>query len=543
MQRVDRLKTMDIFTQVQSSLEPYIRSRQEISRIRRVLACQLDAQLDQSPGGPRNVCLSLPNDSTTLKHSTANVRGLRKEFLRSLRANMKARRVYDALASSVGPLNSEPISQRAGVSGSHQGLVMSVPESTSHLDGFLALVKQRQRYERVCILRDYIDELSHKAAASSSFLVEAVQSGSSSLPRVPEDVFIAGDARTQKSTQTNLKYLLHDLEKSVLQAKISTKGDKHALNQVKTSLRRRPGPGFDAASKKADALEALGRTRNELIAWVEQELSRAGDSDLHGAETGLPSSPDFAHLIDEQLGQVRSKYNQYVKARQAFLASIADKLDSEISAGLTSETDNGEVERTEALGPAMRVLSPYLEELILVSNEQKALVQQRSHLTVSLSKQHKEAVQLFDRLAEESHLLPSFPKPTSKMSQKSRQLHPLSNEISGAELASTVHRALEWTYAAGSAATTTMEAVLASAEEGGLATDGARRAVFDLKMLLGGDDESGDTEEDDIWISTESNPKEKQVQLMAVSKSVSHDIWASLDGQLGVIKREDHDSI
>jgi hypothetical protein len=500
---------MDSFTRVQTSLEPFIKSRQEARHIRQVLAAQIDAQIDHTPGDPRLASLSLPTNSTVLKQPIGNVRGLRKDYLRALRSNIKARREYEDISNSITEKSQQDISTDKS----------SLVETNGHLDSYLALVKQRQRHQRLRILQDYVDGLSHKNAASSTYLEEALEV-QSPLPRVPEDVMTVADPGARESSQSKLKDLIHDLEKSVLQAKVRSKSDKLAFGKMKASLPERQDSS-DPASRNSDALEALGRTRNELIAWVEQELGKAGDSDSHAVAAADPhtSQSSSEGNIDQQLSRIRQQYSNYIQARQDFLDSIILPPDPTPISSTTS-TENPEVNLGEVPDPALRILSPFLQELVLLSNAQKALLQSRSHLTVSLSKQHKESVALFDRLAQESHLLPSHPLPASLKPGK----HPLANDGLGghSEVASTAHRAKAWTFAAESAATTTMESVLMSTEEGGNAVEGARQALVELRILLG----RSAVDEGDIWTGEAASGKES-----------GGDIWEVLNGKLGVIER------
>jgi hypothetical protein len=526
------------FSIIKRSLEPYISSRQEVSHIRQVLAAQLEAQVDQNTGDPKIACLSLPNDSTVLKSSHGNIRGLRKDYLRTLRANTKARQEYIDLVNGV----------QNGPKRISNNLVTSVPDTGGYIDSYLALVKERQRHERLRILQDYINRLSQKTTASAGYL-EDMMGNISSLPRIPEDITASTEVGNQESSHRKLKGLVQNLEKSVLQAKIHSKGEKHVLDVLKSSQLKQHQGDSRENSRTPDFLEALGKTRNELIAWVESELSRAGDSDAQSNEQTDHSTRGSEGSVQQQIERNTSQYNQYLRSREIFLSAVANGTTPQLPVSPPKSTENNwGSESKETPVQLARILLSYLEELLLLSNEQKTTIQQRSHLTVCLSKQHKEAVQLFDRLADESHILPAFPIPSSQPARTGYvSSNPLTSDIPGAELASTAHRARAWTYAAESAATGTMETVLVSTEDGGMAVDGARNAISDLERLLGypggkkpleSHPDGSFVEVDDIWLTEETRTRTKNSQWGGSfsSGAASADAWAVLDGQLGVIR-------
>lgn len=85
----------EAIVKAQTSLEPYIKSRQDVAHIRKILSTFLDGQ-----AGHKNdfsTILSLSSLSTTNDSASHVTRSLRKEYLKSLRANVKARQEYHSL--------------------------------------------------------------------------------------------------------------------------------------------------------------------------------------------------------------------------------------------------------------------------------------------------------------------------------------------------------------------------------------------------------------------------------------------------------------
>jgi hypothetical protein len=98
------------FTQAQKSLAPFIRTRQEAYKIRQILTAHLLAQISNEAEEPRALKLSLVNPSVQVK-SPNSITGLRKEYLRSLRSNIEARRKYDIATSRNDSAPSNPASK------------------------------------------------------------------------------------------------------------------------------------------------------------------------------------------------------------------------------------------------------------------------------------------------------------------------------------------------------------------------------------------------------------------------------------------------
>jgi hypothetical protein len=536
------------FIKAQQSLAPYIKSRQEASRIRGVLAAHLEAQIEHTAGHPTLALPSLPNCSSNVKPFSKTVHGLQKEYLKALKANIKARREYDQV-SAVDclrqPASANHHTAAAGLISTSTG----TPDREEYLATYVSLTRQRQRHERLRILQNYVDKLEQKAEAATSFLDQA-KSDVSQLQRIPAELVTSSDATPQDSSQGALQDLIRQLERAVLRAKLQLRSEKQLLEKVKADQSRRQQTNGSVASESQYNLQPLGRTRNELIKWIEEELSKAGDSAPdEGSLQGSPCDEKVVKPIDEQLDAVKAQYHQYIQARTEFLDSIAEPVNPELFPKAIyerpPEEESPEKEHTTC---ATWIISPYLQDLLSTANEQKSLIQQKSHLTVSLSKQHKETVLSFDRLAHESNLLPMFPLSAQNASRRGYgQLE--MNELEGKEMPNTSHRARAWTHAADLAGAATKDAILANTEEVEVALDEARQLLASIEQLVGQnksnrlDDltEEKGKQDEDIWTSGIAS-KNRHAKAQSQSKRAtltSRDIWSTLDGNLGVLKMPD----
>jgi hypothetical protein len=524
------------FAQAQSSLGPYIKPRQEASHIRQVLAAHLDSQLSHAAGHTQVPVLSLVRDSTSVKNISGTISGLRKDYLKALRANVKARREYDRVCSTT--LRTGDLTSRDVVSGlSYQNT--NLPSKSDDLDVYLALIKQRQHHEGLRILQDYVDKLEQKSSAATSYL-DQKSSQLSGLPQVPVEIVASSASGVQEPDHKALKDLIRGLEQAVLRAKVQLRKEKQLLEKVKAGSLKEGRGDLSPVPRDLQTLQALGRTRNELITWVEEELGKAGDSEPQDASKMHDQSPpDTKESIEDQLVLVKAQYSRYVQVRKTFIYTIAETVEPVLSVNpiekREGDAENNEMESTPS---TIWIVSPYLRDLQLVSNEQKSSIQQKSHLTVSLAKQHKETVQLFVRLAHESHLLPAYPRSASKASRQDLSQFDL-DELAGKETPDASHRACAWTYAAESADMVTRDAVLANSEEGEAAVEGARKILSTLENLLGHkSDQAEPFLEDDIWTSDTTSSRAKANRLSQKTLSSAHgDTWAILDGNLGVLHR------
>jgi hypothetical protein len=232
---------------------------------------------------------------------------------------------------------------------------------------------------------------------------------------------------------------------------------------------------------------------------------------------------------------VRAKYAQYLQTRKRFLEAVGRPVIPDVPriAQANDVPADSQTQNTGKTDEMVRYITPYLSELLAVSREQKSLTQQRSHLTTSLAKQNKETLQVFDRLAEESHLLVKYPLPPQS-GHRNRGMAPTFADEMGIVVKETPgvsHRAKEWTYAAEAASIETMEAVCMSVDEGKAAVEEATKVLESLEGMLGYSIRKAreDADGEDVWIKETKHGGSRQ-------KMAMKDIWSTIDGNLGVLE-------
>lgn len=507
----------------QEALAPFIKSRDEAAHIRKVLGAHLNASLDGAAS--ERVPLALVDLPAAVKIPPES-RGLQREYLEALNANLKARQELEALKARHD--SKSTIASAAAPDG------VAVSFLADHLAA-LELQRKRQRLEAVTKRLAQLDQMP---AASSEFLdPEIIFEGSPALPDVPSEA-VTNFVLDKTLSKSSLDELLDRLQKSVLRAKLLLKKEEQLLDVLKK--RRAAKSSGDAPITDNAKLAALTLTRNELIAWIEAELAHTS-----GTEGDIPAQSQNSaqqvaenrRRVEEQVSTIKEKYREYVTARKSLLkaASSTRQPVMEPPKSAASNTDS-----VMKLGPprqasATSLLTPYLENLLAVSHEQKGLILQKSHLNTILAKQTKETCQILDHLAEESQLLPKYP-----MTGQARRQQGLMGDgaLSGFEKPNVSSRAKTWIFAAEAAKLATLETVVEKTEEGEMALGASMQYLDEVDRLLGRQPPADTNEEtggdSDIWLQ-QGQTSPQQVRTRDQQQT---DLWSILDGDLGLIGDE-----
>jgi len=465
-------------------------------------------------------------ESTRGVNPSRDARGLHGEYLKALSANIAASAENGQVLQELN---------RATVPRS-----ITVPTSTDHLEEQLMRIKLRRKQEKLKVLEKYLGLVRQKPAASHTFLdPEVVFQDARPLPAIPNEV-VDGLALRETTGKTDLKGLIGRLEKQVLRAKLLLKGEEQLLEEVKARSKARP-----ENISESDKLGALNTTRNELISWIESELGKASGDEPEEPDEGIEESESVPYdsvYVEERLESIKEKYAQYLKLRKSLLQLVGQQPQPEIQSQSESQTPTSAPAVLPA--PSEYLLTPYLENLLSIAHEQKALIGQKSHFNIAIAKQLKDSCQTLDHLVEESNLLPSYPMPGGA----SRRKLGFGDALVAPESLDAASRVKPWVFAADSAKIATLEVVAERIEESQLALESSMRDLSEIDRLLGrrpanqsGSDETAAADDDDIWLTEE--PPAKSAGLRKHAKQPSQapeveDIWAILEGNLGLLRQE-----
>ncbi|KAI9784179.1 MAG: hypothetical protein M1839_002685 [Geoglossum umbratile] len=545
--------------QVVSSLRPYIKTRQEALRVRRALTVYLSSSLAGSDDEDKlPYALAAPDVSLSVKRIPSEISGLRKQYLKALQANEKARKEYQSLSdlrSTLDEANTRPISKKVDEDDEdHDGLFQT----------YLALLRLRRRYEKLQIFQDYLQLLCQKAPAKPQFLdMTEMLKELPPPPKLPTEAIQTAGANAPDSPTSDVGTLMRHLETSVLGAKHSLENERRLLAEWKSKR-----DGVEAATG-SHRTHALGSVRNELICWIESELSKAGNSlegDVKQASGERTMDPDS--VTSEPVEVILRQYREYVEARKSLLTALSmatlllPTQEKGGTAGAYAADEISPAGTTDYMVPAYLLLPFFSHHLLPLSAFQKSIIQQKSCLTTGLAKQQRSMIQAIERLGEESHLLPAYPllagqarfrNAAAVLASRAVDNRPVSLEGGIAESGGDdcIKKARAWAFAADTARIVNEDAIREKFESGETRIDSAHQTLAKLLKILGqtvgsdGADEDGCVEDDgaDIWttaaVSTSKRRADRNTEKPRYHEMKDKDggsgLWGGLDGELGII--------
>ncbi|CAH0019488.1 unnamed protein product [Clonostachys rhizophaga] len=505
----------DTIRAIQSGLEPYIKPREQVNYIRRILALQLGSYTNDKKL-PQPLALSkTPHDFSS---AISEAKGVHKEYLQALKENEAARRGFEDVVQ-IKPKQCPSVSPTAGT-------------GEEFLEEQLAILKLRRKREKFLAIQQCIDDLFEKPAALPSYLdADKLFGGAAQLPAVPREI-VESLAVEGGTAGSDPKAREVNLEKTILRAKLLLREEQDLLQEARSNSRSNPDVLSNAA--KATALDA---TRNELISWMEAELGAAGSEEPNESAGGGVQLGDLKATqaaLANDLAQIGQKYALYCSLRKDILALLSQSPQPGITPDLQhkssphiAQPENPDVDY---------LLTPYITKLLALSKTQKAMIGQKAHINSTLGQYTKDSGQIFDRLAEESQLLPAHRNDANPDSRPGLT-DPLSKSSHFPEATS---RITPWVLAADSAKISNLELVAETMEGGHIFLENSAKSLHEINSLLGlnqpkpeGAEVQGD---DDFWLESE-NPKGKKTRKHTDERpeQKNGDIWSALHGNLGLL--------
>ncbi|KHN94497.1 uncharacterized protein MAM_07685 [Metarhizium album ARSEF 1941] len=501
----------------QETLDAYIKPREQFNYIRRILALELGSYTGD---GPIQHPLSL-NVGPIVRDVGAELKGLHKQFIEALIANSIASQKFQQM---VNESTTEPVAPAK----------RATDNSPSSLEEHLALLKLRQKHQCLVTIQSYLHRLSEAPeAAQNTVGIEKVLEGGRALPSVPSPM-LNSFAAEQSAGHPDLQSRVKLLDKIVLQAKLILKREERLLDEARERCKTKPELVSNGAK-----LQALDSTRNELIRWIEAELSKAStEDDKASVPQRQAQTADDQATITRQLQIIQDKYKGYVAARKELLKLTSKSSQPSILPPQTTSATSSSRSAEPGFPSTDLLLMPYIRGLITHAQQQKALVAHKAHITASLGRKNKESCQLLGRLAEESQLLSAYP-----MKDSTRRRSGIPEIISAKpnERPDTASRVKPWIFACDAAKINTLEAVAEKVEVGQVALENSIAAIHEMDVLLGLDDDGEETggmdnTEDDMWLQ---GSVKKQFRKKVLSPNQG-DPWAKINGNLGLIG---HDNV
>ena len=505
--------------QIAKALAPYIRPRHEALRIRRILSIFLAQSMGME--NPLSITsLVSPSEDTHVKRIPPEVSGLRKNYLKAVQAQVKARDEYDRLTQELD-----------------EGALVAMRQEQQHIEDaasthvitYLEFLQAQRKYQKLMILQSHLDLLAQKDAAQIDYLsMDSIFKEIAPAPVLPSPTSFEDKLASENTT----KSLLLRLQKALLRAQGSSEKEKQSLAQALSEQKSKTLKNTGPPNASAQAF-ALKQTRDELVHWVEEQLAQGGQAEeVFGEE--LPADMEETTLdIGQRKKAIKAKYDWYLQMRKSLLALLSAKRHAPLNKPAGAQNDitlqlrNAKKEQTENRCDKASIVLPYVTEyLIPATSAQKRFLQHESHLSKILEGQSQETVHVLERLAHESHLLSNYPYLASQQRYKNT-VAALGGQKIGSEIgkeAESVSLARAWAFASSAARSRKQDEVRERLEHGEKHAQIAKDRIRELRGILLGDVEQEAAEKDEDQAGKQSKMK----------PSNKNGIWAGIDGNLSL---------
>jgi hypothetical protein len=512
-------------------------SPEETAKIRRLLTLYLASLITFPDERPSHFQLCNPETALEVKSIPREVIGLRRQYLKEVQANIKARSDYQDL-----------LTQRAGPGETGED-VADAGDGVARLETHLRLLQLRKRCEEVRIARHYLEKLKETNPAKDGGLhfrqhpidEDATMASLQALLEI-------GDGSTGRDSTEDL---MKKLERAVITAKYQLEREERLLAEAKA---RHP-KGSSTNQDNRPRLNALATTRDELVRFLEEKMSSDSleyDNSAHSAvENGAEPALDREQVQEE----IQAEYEKYLTARKRLLdvASTALSAPGEPESHDTVSRKDTEVvdNRVGAplpviTQPALSVLPFISEQLLPLLRNQKAHALQRSYTSKVLNTERRKALDSLELLADESHLLPAYPIMARQARFKNvvgalggpkKPDHAMVD--AGEDTDEMIKRVEAWAFAAEEASKAGDGFVMGKVNYGNERLDEAEGSLALLDKLLGKDPQrfaaaghGGD--EADIWLEAAGAGTENAQNRRARPIQQESGPWAGLNGAVGL---------
>lgn len=384
-----------LIARLRNAFAENVTSRSEAARIRRSIAAKVNSYLDyegRSEGVP--VRVNSPGKEIT---------GIRRRYLEALKTNLEARERYEQATSS----------RRRKVPPSHASF-----SQADIVFIHLELARLEKRHKELDIRRRYVSTLSQDAATLRDL----------EMPSEQRSVLDVAEGNNEEiaSSVARVKSLTSKLRKATLQA-------NHQLERQKMLLARtdqtptRTGPGRDELQTRARAIAA---TRNVLVSWLDEKLSAGGDEQTEEDQSGGPD--DEVALPG---ASIADHYQRYLVARKELIEAGKEPVRplavSELDSSDSAETPANEQPPTS---DDLYLIQAIRTRLVPLLQQQSDSMILQKYSSVQIAKERQDTLGVLERLAEESHLLSTYP--TGEIEGKDDLARNLASWISAANASS-----------------------------------------------------------------------------------------------------------
>ncbi|KAH0351545.1 hypothetical protein KCU83_g4391, partial [Aureobasidium melanogenum] len=359
------------------ALRPYIKPREEVAEIRRGIDSLLSQYVhDQNVPISR---VTLPTTETSAQSAlNSPFNGVRRAFMQALVARQKAQSQYDALKAELDLLQHTP-SEKDNDEKQENPVAETV-----------ALIRQRQRRDKLLVIEKALDNLE-KVRHTSRYADpgELLNSMQSQIPPPP----LA--QQSQDESLADAQSHVFELQKAVLRAQSNLQTKSH------TDTPQQP------VTEDWKRAYALRKARDDLIAWIEGELSKLSEDEEHMDPEMDVQGDNGIESLDETRTTLQDLYSKYITSREGLVRVLNTplKTDSDpVNPPFERQHSANDNDASNNAGLASRVL-PCIGILRSTAQEEAALMQHTSYLRRQITAVSAETEQLLVRLSDESHMV------------------------------------------------------------------------------------------------------------------------------------------
>lgn len=382
--------------EVASSLEPFIRPRQEATTIRQSLQSCLENQLPLEDGTPLSaINLTTPRDSK-LEDPPPPLTGVRKAYWKALQANQAAQARYDALKADLDAL------KRPGPSAADTS-----PASVN--ETYIPLLRQKERVRRLRVLERAYASLPTLPADA---LEDQIKTHVGPQPTPPSS-HLPSSSSSDARGAPDVEARKLALKKAILtaQRRVHDQGSRNAVSRASGPEEAELGSGARIAG--------LQRALQELTGWMEEMLGVIADAEAEAASAATNGSSQPATPGAEasgfsqgpgkmiELDEIETAYERYLYSRRRLIQTLASppsESGQDHEEPLFPPSASKGTHKAPSKSPA-ELLLPHIASLTSLRSAESALLAQKSHVRSQISAAEDETARLVHRLAGESHLV------------------------------------------------------------------------------------------------------------------------------------------
>ncbi|RMZ79989.1 hypothetical protein DV738_g2975, partial [Chaetothyriales sp. CBS 135597] len=351
------------------------------------------------------------------------VTGVRRKYLVALQANVLARQAFADKASS-------------------QGIAVA-PRAPDYGD---AIIRDRLSFSRQQQQHESLDTLSRHVTAFERLLPSShprakQHESTSTVSATPEEV---------KHSQSQSRVLLRKLELAVFDARMRAESGRLSPSATHSAIR-----GGSVTSR----LRGLRAVHRELTSWLEESLGACAQY-----EPPSVSVADQEHDQNYQDDELQAAYSRYILGRKNMAAAV-----DALSQPLPDTVQERNKEEAMAIGIPKADQAKTVQKSVRLWQEKQQSQLLADYTHCELEKESEEAAAILDRLADESQLLPAYPR--------------LVKHGAGVPSDRVRTRIEAWTFASEAADACASTAIDRDIADGQRAIDETMKTLLDLTLL------------------------------------------------------------